>query len=160
MRPHQLPQFAGRPVAGAIGHNRGVVQRNYAFMPPEGVLVSRLPHVEKTVARILAAPVLGAQFAQYVLEIEPGGGTLAPFAEDGVQHFYYALSGEASFAMTVRAATPSVPAALPMFRVGRGSRCAMTATPGYACLACASATSRRPALPCPSPSCRIATRCR
>ena len=99
MRPHQLPQFAGRPAAGAIGHNRGVVQRNYAFMPPEGVLVSRLPHVEKTIARILAAPVLGAQFAQYVLEIEPGGGTKAPFAEEGVQHFYYGLSGEATFAI-------------------------------------------------------------
>jgi (S)-ureidoglycine aminohydrolase len=99
MRPHQLPQTAGRPAVGAIGHNRGVVARNYAFMPPEGVLVSRLPHLEKTIVRILAAPVLGAAFAQYVLEIEPGGGTRAPFAENGIQHFYYGLSGEAAFAI-------------------------------------------------------------
>ncbi|PTM43603.1 (S)-ureidoglycine aminohydrolase [Bosea sp. 124] len=99
MRPHQLPQTAGRPAVGAIGHNRGVVAPNYAFMPPEGVLVSRLPHLDKTIARILAAPVLGAAFAQYVLEIAPGGGTRAPFAEDGIQHFYYGLSGEAAFAM-------------------------------------------------------------
>lgn len=99
MRPHQLPQIAGRPAVGAIGHNRGVVARNYAFMPPEGVLVSRLPHLEKTIVRILAAPVLGAAFAQYVLEIEPGGGTRAPFAEAGIQHFYYGLSGEAAFAI-------------------------------------------------------------
>ena len=105
MRPHQLPQFAGRPVAGAIGHNRGVVHRNYAFMPPEGVLVSRLPHVPKTIARILAAPVLGAGFAQYLLEIEPGGGMPVPFAEDGIQHFYYGLSGEATFAIDGSAAS-------------------------------------------------------
>lgn len=99
MRPHQLPQIPGRPAVGAIGHNRGVVAPNYAFMPPEGVLVSRLPHLEKTIVRILAAPVLGAAFAQYVFEIEPGGGTRAPFAEDGIQHFYYGLSGEAAFAI-------------------------------------------------------------
>ena len=99
MRPHQMPQVSGRPPVGAIGHNRGVVARNYAFMPPEGVLVSRLPHLEKTIVRILAAPVLGAAFAQYVFEIEPGGGTRAPFAEDGIQHFYYGLSGEAAFAV-------------------------------------------------------------
>lgn len=105
MRPHQLPQIVGRPAVGAIGHNRGVVAPNYAFMPPEGVLVSRLPHLEKTIVRILAAPVLGAAFAQYVLEIEPGGGTRAPFAEDGIQHFYYGLSGEAAFAIDGQAAT-------------------------------------------------------
>lgn len=106
MRPHQLPQIAGRPAVGAIGHNRGVVAPNYAFMPPEGVLVSRLPHLEKTIVRILAAPVLGAAFAQYVLEIEPGGGTRAPFAEDGIQHFYYGLSGEAAFSIDGQGATP------------------------------------------------------
>ena len=118
MRPHQLPQFAGRPVAGAIGHNRGVVRRNYAFMPPEGVLVSRLPHFQKTIARILAAPVLGAGFAQYLLEIEPGGGMATSFAEDGIQHFYYGLSGEGACviggptASTLRAAA-SAAAVLP-----------------------------------------------
>ncbi|SEG71949.1 (S)-ureidoglycine aminohydrolase [Bosea lathyri] len=97
MRPHQFPVTAGRLPPGAIGHNRGVVRPNYAFMPPEGVLVSRLPHFERTIARILAAPVLGARFAQYVLEIEPSGGTRAPFREDGIQHFYYVLSGQALF---------------------------------------------------------------
>lgn len=105
MRPHQIPQVQGRPAVGAIGHNRGVVAPNYAFMPPEGVLVSRLPHFDKTIVRILAAPVLGARFAQYVLEIEPGGGTRAPFAEEGIQHFYYGLSGEAAFALDGQPAT-------------------------------------------------------
>lgn len=99
MSQRPFPAASGRVPPGAIGHNRGVVRPNYAFMPPEGVLVSRLPHLEKTIVRILAAPVLGARFAQYVLEIEPGGGTRAPFREDGIQHFYYVLEGELRFSV-------------------------------------------------------------
>lgn len=99
MLPHQIHHNKGQPLAGAFGHNRAVVKANYAFIPPEGVLKSRLPHLDRTIVRVLAAPVLGAAFAQYLLEIEPGGGTLAPHAEVGVQHFYYALSGRATFAL-------------------------------------------------------------
>ncbi|PZU92370.1 MAG: (S)-ureidoglycine aminohydrolase [Chelatococcus sp.] len=99
MRPDEIPVPPGQLPPGAIGHNRGVVKSNYAFMPPEGVLVSRLPHLAQTIVRVLAAPVLGARFAQYVLEIAPGGGTVAPHMEEGVQHFYYGLSGEAAFAL-------------------------------------------------------------
>ncbi len=100
MRPHQFTVPAGRLPPGAIGHNRGVVRPNYAFMPPEGVLVSRLPHYDRTIARILAAPVLGARFAQFVLEIEPGGGSRGEVREDGVQHFFYVLSGNAQVSVS------------------------------------------------------------
>ncbi|WP_353186495.1 cupin domain-containing protein, partial [Bosea sp. (in: a-proteobacteria)] len=106
MNQRVFPAAAGRVPPGAIGHNRGVVRPNYAFMPPEGVLVSRLPHYKDTIARILAAPVLGAGFAQYVLEIAPGGGTAAAFAEEGVQHFFYGLAGEAAFGLAGSAAKP------------------------------------------------------
>jgi (S)-ureidoglycine aminohydrolase len=99
MHPYQFSVAAGRIPPGAVGHNRGAVRSNYAFMPPEGVLVSRLPHYEKTIARILAAPVLGARFAQYVLEIEPGGGTRQPVAEEAIQHFFYVLAGSAAFSV-------------------------------------------------------------
>ncbi len=99
MRPHQLPVTTGRFPPGAIGHNRGVVRPNYAFMPPEGVLISRLPHFSGTIVRILAAPVLGAKFAQYLLEIAPGGGTPEAFREEDIQHFYYVLSGQGRFVM-------------------------------------------------------------
>jgi (S)-ureidoglycine aminohydrolase len=37
------PASLKRVPPGAIGDNRGVVRHNYAFIPPEGVLVSRLP---------------------------------------------------------------------------------------------------------------------
>lgn len=95
MRPHMLNVAPGRLPPGAIGHNRGVVKRNYAFMPPEGVLKSRLPAYDATVVRFLAAPVLGAQFAQFVLEIAPGGGSNRTVVEAGIQHFFYVLSGTA-----------------------------------------------------------------
>lgn len=105
MQPHRIPLAPGHLAPGAIGHNRGVVRPNYAFMPPEGVLISRLPHYEKTVVRILAAPVLGARFAQYLFEMAPGGGSVRPLAEEGLQHFFYLLEGEASFALAGGPAT-------------------------------------------------------
>lgn len=102
MLPHQLECRTGYPAAGAIGHNRGIVKSNYAFIPPEGVLISRLPHWANTVVRVLSAPVLGSGFAQYVLEVGPEGGILETFQEAGVQHFYYCLSGEAEISVAQR----------------------------------------------------------
>lgn len=95
MRPVITPPPAGKLLAGAIGYNRGVVRPNYAFFPPEGVLNSRLPAYDRTDVRFLAAPVLGARFAQFTLDIAPGGGAIKPVSEPGVSHFYYGLSGEA-----------------------------------------------------------------
>ncbi len=83
---------------GAIGHNRGIVRPNYAFIPPDGVLMSRLPHYAGTTVRFLAAPSLGAGFAQFILEIEPGGGTTEPFTDD-VQTFLYVLQGTATLTL-------------------------------------------------------------
>ncbi len=90
---------SGRLPPGAIGHNRGIVRPNYAFIPPDGVLMSRLPAYEATDVRFLAAPVMGARFAQFVLTIEPGGGTRATISEPGVQHFFYCLSGSATISL-------------------------------------------------------------
>lgn len=41
MSQRMFPAATGHVPPGAIGHNRGIVRRNYAFVPPEGVLVSR-----------------------------------------------------------------------------------------------------------------------
>ena len=95
MQPSSMSVPAGRLPPGAIGHNRGVIRPNYAFLPPDGVLPSRLPAYDATVVRFLAAPVLGARFAQSLLDIAPGGGTPVPVAEADIQHFFYVLSGAA-----------------------------------------------------------------
>src|SRR3954454_11377078 len=92
MHPTDLPGQSGVVPPGAIGHNRGVVGRNFAFIQPEGVLKSRLPEGASTKERFLAAPSLGAGFAQYMLEIEPAGGTAQPICTD-LQHFFYVVAG-------------------------------------------------------------------
>lgn len=105
MQPHALNLPAGRLLPGAVGHNRGVVRPNYAFFPPEGVLKSRLPQYAATDVRFLAAPVLGARFAQFVLEIAPGGGSRGALSEPGIQHFHYVLSG--SVVVSVEGSAPT-----------------------------------------------------
>lgn len=92
MHPQHLTMPPGHIRPGAFGHNRGVVKHNYAMMPPEGVMDSYLPAYERTVVRFLAAPALGAKFAQAVLEMAPGGGTRKAFA-DAVQRVFYVLEG-------------------------------------------------------------------
>ena len=77
---------------GVYAHNRGVVTPQYSVMPPEGILPSRLPDFEKTTVLFQTSPEMGARFAQIVLEMEPGGGTMVG-RDDGLEHFFYLLSG-------------------------------------------------------------------
>lgn len=73
--------------------SRAVVRRNYAILPPEGMATSVLPEWRDTVARVLTAPAMGARFAEYLLEVAPGGGTQQSLRED-VQMFLYLLDGQ------------------------------------------------------------------
>lgn len=95
MRPI-LPISAPKAAPGAFGYNRAVVKRNYAFMPPEGILDSRLPAFDDTIVKFQTAPVMGARFAQYILEIGSGGGTRKP-QRDRLQYFFMVLDGAVDF---------------------------------------------------------------
>jgi (S)-ureidoglycine aminohydrolase len=76
-------------------YSRTRVKQRYAVFPLEGIPLSRLPAWTKTETRILAAPVLGAQFVQYLLDIAPGGqGTHK--ADGRIETFFYLLSGSAT----------------------------------------------------------------
>ncbi|MEZ4522550.1 MAG: (S)-ureidoglycine aminohydrolase [Thermomicrobiales bacterium] len=77
---------------GIYAHNRGVVTPQYSVMPPDGILASRLPGFENTTVRFQTSPEMGARFAQILLEIGPGGGTTVG-RDDGLEHFFYLLSG-------------------------------------------------------------------
>lgn len=77
---------------GIFGKNRAVVNSQYAVMPAEGVLASRLPGFIGTTARVLTGPPMGARFAQILLEIDPDGGTTKPI-NDGLEHFFYLVGG-------------------------------------------------------------------
>lgn len=74
--------------------SRAVVRRNYAILPPEGVATSVLPEWRDAIARVLTAPAMGAKFAEYLLDLAPGGGTHQGLRED-VQMFLYVLEGQA-----------------------------------------------------------------
>lgn len=78
---------------GLVG-SRVVVERNFAILPLAGIPESVLPEWKGTAARILAAPAMGARFAQYLLDIGSGGGTKQTLAP-GIEAFFYVLEGSA-----------------------------------------------------------------
>jgi (S)-ureidoglycine aminohydrolase len=76
-------------------HSRTRVRPRYALLPLEGFPPSKLPHWPGADVRILAAPALGAEFAQYLLQLKPGQGTTQK-ADLDVETFFYVLDGEFS----------------------------------------------------------------
>ena len=82
--------------------SRAVVRRNYAILPPEGMATTILPEWRETIARVLTAPAMGARFAEYLLEVAPGGGTEQTLRED-VQMFLYVLDGQAELGLNGKA---------------------------------------------------------
>ncbi len=72
--------------------SRARVTPRYAVLPLEGIPYSRLPEWPRSQVRVLAAPALGAAFAEYLLELERGHvGEHA--ADQRVEFFFYVLSG-------------------------------------------------------------------
>lgn len=72
--------------------SRVVVERNYAILPPEGIPESALPEWHGAAARILAAPAIGARFAQYLLELQPGGGSDQKL-DPRIEAFFFVIDG-------------------------------------------------------------------
>jgi (S)-ureidoglycine aminohydrolase len=77
-------------------HSRTRLRRRYVLFPPEGYPPSKLPAWPGVEARVLAAPAMGAYFAEYLLTVPDGRGTRA--ASDGrIETFFYVLGGEFRF---------------------------------------------------------------
>ena len=75
-------------------HSRARVRQRYALFPLEGYPTSRLPAWHGAEIRILASPAIGASFAQYLIDLTPGGGTT--HKPDGrVETFLYLSEGDA-----------------------------------------------------------------
>jgi len=71
------------------------VRQRYALFPLEGYPTSRLPTWPDAEVRVLAAPALGAQFVQYLIDLP--AGTRGEFAAtDALETFYYVLFGSAT----------------------------------------------------------------
>jgi (S)-ureidoglycine aminohydrolase len=79
-------------------YSRTRVRSRYALLPMEGIPPSRLPQWSAAEARVLAAPAMGATFAQYKIDLQIGGGTRHQ-PDGSVQTFIYVLGGEINLAI-------------------------------------------------------------
>lgn len=96
--PGGLPPQADDPAeSGAIFTDA------YCFMPASvmrDIVTSLLPGWEKTRAWILARPLSGfaETFAQYAVEVEPGGGSEQPEPDPGAQDALFVADGQMTLA--------------------------------------------------------------
>lgn len=66
-----------------------------AVIPPEGLVNNSIPYFENCKISVVASPKMGASFAQYVVEINPGGGSSKAFGcEENIESFLYCIEGE------------------------------------------------------------------
>ncbi len=79
--------------------SRARVKERYALLPLEGIPYSKLNEWPEAEIRVLAAPAIGASFAEYLIDLK--GGARGEHPSDGeVEHFLYLLSGRARLTVT------------------------------------------------------------
>lgn len=98
-QPSYFSPEGGLPSQSTMLTDRAVVTASYTVIP-RGVLrdivTSNLPGWDRTRAWILAKPIQGfsTTFAQYLVEVSPGGGSTRPEPESGVESVVFVLSGD------------------------------------------------------------------
>ena len=88
----------GLPAQTTLMTGRAVFTNAYAFIPKgcfSDILTSCLPGWRNTKLWLIARPMSGFSetFSQYVMEVAPGGGSDAPDAETGAEHFLFVTDG-------------------------------------------------------------------
>jgi (S)-ureidoglycine aminohydrolase len=76
-------------------HSRARRRDRFALFPIEGFPTSRIPGWDRTDARVLASPEIGAGFAMYTMDVAAGGGATRP-ADRRVETFLFVTDGLAS----------------------------------------------------------------
>jgi (S)-ureidoglycine aminohydrolase len=94
----------GLPAQTTLLTGRAVFTQSYAFIPKgcfSDIVVSYLPGWEQTRLWLIARPMSGFSetFSQYVMEVKPGGGSTAPDAEQGAEHFLFFTDGTATLSI-------------------------------------------------------------
>ncbi len=97
-RRYHAPR-GGHPGQDALLTGRAIFTTAYAVIPGDvlrDIVVSRLPHWDRTRAWILARPLSGfaETFAQYIVEVAPGGGSDRPEPDPGAEGVLFVLEGE------------------------------------------------------------------
>lgn len=88
----------GLPPQSSLMTQRAVFTQSYCFIPKgcfSDIVTSYLPHWEKTRMWLIARPMTGFSetFSQYVMEVEPGGGSDLPDADRTAQHVLFVTAG-------------------------------------------------------------------
>ncbi|ARE41535.1 Ureidoglycine aminohydrolase [Rhodovulum sp. P5] len=120
----QTPTYAtppgGLPPQGQLHTGRAVFTEAYAVIPQgvmRDIVTSNLPHWGGTRAWIIARPLTGfaETFAQYIMEVAPGGGSDRPEPDAGAEAVLFVVEGEiaVSVAGQTRALGPGGYAYLP-----------------------------------------------
>jgi (S)-ureidoglycine aminohydrolase len=111
---------AGLPPQSAIHTGRAVFTEAYAVIPRgvmRDIVTSALPHWSDTRAWVIARPMTGfaETFAQYIMEVAPGGGSSQPEPDSGAEGVVFVLEGQASLTIggEAHALTPGGYAFLP-----------------------------------------------
>jgi (S)-ureidoglycine aminohydrolase len=89
----------GLPPQTDLLTDRAVFTEAYAVIPKgtmRDIVTSPLPFWEKTRAWIIARPLSGfaETFSQYIMEIEPGGGSERPELDPGAEGVFFVVEGE------------------------------------------------------------------
>jgi (S)-ureidoglycine aminohydrolase len=100
MTGYYAPQ-GGLPPQTALMTGRAVFTNSYAFIPRgcfSDIVTSFLPGWRGTKLWLIARPMSGfaETFSQYVMEVVPGGGSEAPDAEAGAEHWLFFTHGLAT----------------------------------------------------------------
>ncbi len=97
--PKYVVTHGGHPKQTELLTGRAVFTDAYAVIPKavqRDIVASLLPFWDKTRAWILARPLSGfaETFSQYVMEVEPGGGSAAPEPDPAAQGVLFVMEGE------------------------------------------------------------------
>lgn len=97
-RSYHVPP-GGLPPQTQLLTDRAVFKNAYAVIPKgtmRDIVTSCLPHWTGTRLWVLARPMTGFSetFSQYIMEVEPGGGSDLPEPEVGVQAGIFVVEGE------------------------------------------------------------------
>jgi (S)-ureidoglycine aminohydrolase len=99
--PKYVAPHGGHPPQTDLLTGRAVFTEAYVFIPRgvmRDIVTSWLPHWEGTRAWILSRPLSGfaETFSQYVLEVQPGGGSSLPEPDEGAEGVVFVMEGEVS----------------------------------------------------------------
>ncbi len=97
-RSYAVP-IGGLPPQTALHTGRAVFTEAYAVIPKgvmSDIVTSYIPFWEKTRLWILSRPLSGfaETFSQYIMEVEPGGGSDSPEPEAEAQGVFFVVEGE------------------------------------------------------------------